>query len=314
MEHTHLANVMVTTFENLVAQGIDIVAVVSDSTSTSKIVPFMDKHPQRVINVGIAEQSLVSTAAGLALGGKVVATCNAAPFLISRANEQIKIDVCYNDANVTMFGLNSGASYGPLASTHHSIDDISVVRGFGRVEIFAPADGIECEQIAEYALKKQGPVYIRMDGKPLPTLHDASYRFVPGNIDILNEGDQITLVGLGSTVHEVVDAAFQLKNEGIQAQVLNLSSIRPLDKDRLADAISKTPYVISVEEHNVNGGVGAIIAEVIAEYGISARLVRCGIPDGEYAIAANRTDTRARHGIDAESVVSTAKQLLKSQR
>ncbi|MBV7297863.1 transketolase family protein [Enterovibrio paralichthyis] len=314
MEHTHLANVMVSTFNNLVDQGVDLVAVVSDSTSTAKIGPFMDKHPERVINVGIAEQSLVSTAAGLALGGKVVATCNAAPFLISRANEQIKIDVCYNDANVTMFGLNAGASYGPLASTHHSIDDISVIRGFGRVEIFAPADAIECQQIVEYALKKQGPVYIRLDGKPLPVLHDASYRFVPGNIDTLSEGEQITLVGLGSTVHEVVDAAHQLNNERIKAQVLSLPSIRPLNKKQLADAISKTPYVISVEEHNVNGGAGAIVAEVIAEYGISARLIRLGIPDGEYAIAGNRADTRARHGIDAKSVVSMAKQLLKSQQ
>ncbi len=254
MEDVHLANVMVNTFENLVDEGMDLVAVVSDSTSTSKIGSFMAKHPHRVVNVGIAEQSLVSTAAGLALGGKVVATCNAAPFLISRANEQIKVDVCYNDANVTMFGLNAGASYGPLASTHHSIDDISVLRGFGRVEIFAPSDSIECEQIVKYALKKQGPVYIRMDGKSLPVLHDESYCFKPGSIDVLSEGNRITLVGLGSTVHEVVDAGLALEKEGIKAQVISLPSIRPLDKAQLASALGNTPFVITVEEHNVNGG------------------------------------------------------------
>jgi transketolase len=117
---------------------VDLVPVVADSTSTAKISPFMKKFPGRLVNVGIAEQTLVGAAAGLAIGGKVAVTCNAAPFLISRANEQIKVDICYNNTNVKLFGLNAGASYGPLASTHHSIDDISVLRGFGNIEIYAP--------------------------------------------------------------------------------------------------------------------------------------------------------------------------------
>ncbi len=106
-------------------------------------------------------------------------TCNAAPFLISRANEQIKVDVCYNSTNVKLFGLNAGASYGPLASTHHAIDDLAVMRGFGNIQIFAPSTPRECRQIIDYALAYQGPVYIRLDGKALPELLDESYRFVP---------------------------------------------------------------------------------------------------------------------------------------
>lgn len=124
----HLANVMVQAFIDAVEKGVDLVPVVADSTSTAKIGPFIKQFPDRLVNVGIAEQSMVGTAAGLALGGKVAVTCNAAPFLISRANEQIKVDVCYNNTNVKLFGLNAGASYGPLASTHHAIDDIAIMR------------------------------------------------------------------------------------------------------------------------------------------------------------------------------------------
>lgn len=151
MSSEHFASVMVDAFIAAVDEGLDLVPVVSDSTSTAKISPFMQRFPERVINVGIAEQSLVSVAAGLALGGKIAVTCNAAPFLISRANEQVKVDVCYNQANVKMFGLNAGTSYGPLASTHHCLDDISVMRGFGNVQIFAPSDPLECRQIIDYA-------------------------------------------------------------------------------------------------------------------------------------------------------------------
>ncbi|VTP64945.1 1-deoxy-D-xylulose-5-phosphate synthase [Leclercia adecarboxylata] len=152
----HLATVMVNAFIDAVDRGVDLVPVVADSTSTAKIAPFMQRFPGRLVNVGIAEQTLVGAAAGLAIGGKIAVTCNAAPFLISRANEQIKVDICYNNTNVKLFGLNAGASYGPLASTHHSIDDIAIMRGFGNIEIYAPSSPNECRQIIDYALDHVG--------------------------------------------------------------------------------------------------------------------------------------------------------------
>ena len=309
MASEHLASVMVQAFIEAVDAGLDVVPVVSDSTSTAKIGPFAQRFPERLINVGIAEQSLVSVAAGLALGGKIAATCNAAPFLISRANEQIKVDVCYNQANVKMFGLNAGASYGPLASTHHSIDDISVMRGFGNVQIFAPADALECRQIVDYALRYHGPVYIRLDGKALPDLHTGDYQFAPGQVDILRQGADVSIVALGSVVHEAVDAARLLAEQGIQAQVINLSSIRPLQRDVLLSALSGTRAVITVEEHNINGGVGSLVAEVLAEAGLGIALVRLGIGDGEYAAAGAREPTRALHNIDAAGIVAAATRL-----
>ncbi|OCW22888.1 transketolase [Pseudomonas aylmerensis] len=309
MASEHLASVMVQAFIEAVDAGLDVVPVVSDSTSTAKIGPFSQRFPERLINVGIAEQSLVSVAAGLALGGKIAATCNAAPFLISRANEQIKVDVCYNQANVKMFGLNAGTSYGPLASTHHSLDDISVMRGFGNVQIFAPADAIECRQIVDYALRYHGPVYIRLDGKALPDVHGADYQFVPGQVDILRQGADVSIVALGSVVHEAVDAAALLAEQGIQAQVINLSSIRPLQRDVLLSALSGTHAVITVEEHNINGGIGSLVAEVLAEAGLGIALIRLGIGDGEYAAAGAREPTRALHNIDAAGIVAAATRL-----
>lgn len=309
MASEHLASVMVQAFIDAVEAGLDVVPVVSDSTSTAKIGPFVQRFPERLVNVGIAEQSLVSVAAGLALGGKIAATCNAAPFLISRANEQIKVDVCYNQANVKMFGLNAGTSYGPLASTHHSLDDISVMRGFGNVQIFAPADARECRQIVDYALRHVGPVYIRLDGKALPDVHADDYQFNPGQVDILRQGADVSIVALGSVVHEAVDAAALLAEQGIQAQVINLSSIRPLQREVLLSALSGTRTVISVEEHNINGGVGSLVAEVLAEAGLGIPLIRLGIGDGEYAAAGAREPTRALHNIDAAGIVAAATRL-----
>ncbi|WP_407316001.1 transketolase family protein [Pseudomonas sp. nanlin1] len=308
-EAEHFASVMTDAFIAAVDAGIDLVPVVSDSTSTAKISPFVKRFPERLVNVGIAEQALVGVAAGLALGGKVAATCNAAPFLISRANEQIKVDVCYNQANVKMFGLNAGASYGPLASTHHSIDDISVMRGFGHVQIFAPADPLECRQITDYALRHVGPVYIRLDGKPLRPLHNADYQFVPGQVDVLRQGADVTLVALGSVVHEAFDAAQLLAEQGVAAQVLNLSSIRPLNREALLEALSGKGGVVTVEEHNINGGVGSVVAEILAEAGLGVPLIRLGIADGEYAAAGGREATRALHGIDAAGIAAAALRL-----
>lgn len=301
----HLANVMVQCFIEAVEKGLDVVPVVADSTSTSKIKPFEEKYPQRVVNVGIAEQVMVGTAAGLALGGKIAVTCNAAPFLISRANEQVKVDVCYNNTNVKLFGLNAGASYGPLASTHHSTDDISVMRGFGNIEIYAPSCPVECRQIIEYALTTEGPVYVRMDGKPLPELHDSSYTFKPGAVDRLVDGSDVALVAMGSTVHEAVAAAEQLTQQNISTRVINLSSIRPLDSVSLAHHLEGVSKVVTVEEHNINGGAGSVVAEVMAETGSQAKLIRLGIADGQYAPAGDRPYTRQCLGIDSDSIVQT---------
>ncbi|MCW8850259.1 MAG: transketolase family protein, partial [Melioribacteraceae bacterium] len=256
-----LRTVMVETFIEAARANKNIAVVVSDSTSTSKIAPFQKLYPEKLINVGIAEQTLVGVAAGLALGGHIAITANAAPFLVARSNEQVKNDVCYSNTNVKMVGLNAGVSYASLASTHHAIDDISIMRGLGNVQIFAPSDPIDAKQIFEYAIDYEGPVYIRLDSEKFPFLHEEDYKFVPGKADILFEGTDVSIIALGSVVYEAYEAAEELKKVSINAEVINMHSIRPLDRDSIIKSIQKTRNVITVEEHSINGGIGSIVAE-----------------------------------------------------
>jgi transketolase len=307
---TGLREVMVQTLMRKVEEGKNIVVLVSDSTSTSKIAPFVEKYPDRLVNVGIAEQNLIGIAAGLSLGGFIPITANAAPFLVGRSNEHIKNDICYSNSNVKLVGLNAGVCYGSLASTHHSIDDISIMRGFGTIHIYAPSDPIEVEQIFNFAIDHTGPVYIRMDSDKFQNLHDSTYKFETGNVDKLVEGDDISIIATGSMVNQVFLASQMLKKNHINAEVLNISSIRPLNKKQIISSIVKTKNVVTVEEHSINGGIGSLVAEIIAENDISAKITRLGIADGEFAKAGPRSEIRAYHKLDMNGIMEAVAKLL----
>ena len=307
-----LREVMVDTFIKAVERGVNMVALVSDSTSTAKIAPFKDRYPDRLVNVGIAEQSLVGTAAGMALGGFVAVTANAAPFLVHRANEQVKNDICYTNSNVKLVGLSAGVCYGALASTHHAIDDVSIMRGFGNILIFAPSDPVETEQIFNYALAYEGPVYIRMDSIKFPVLHDKSYQLEPGKIDVLRPGEDISLFAMGSTVFEACAAGNILNDEGISAEVVNVSSIRPLDREGIIKSVRKTGRALTVEEHSIHGGVGSLVSEIVAEEGLCCRVKRLGFPEGKFAIPGPRDEMRAHINIDAEGIVNAVLGIVKN--
>lgn len=309
-EKIDLRTVMVQTFMDAVEDDVNLVVVVSDSTSTSKIAPFMEKYPERLINVGIAEQNLVGIATGLSLGGYIAVTANAACFLVARANEQIKNDVCYSNSNVKLVGLNAGVSYGALASTHHAIDDISIMRGLGNIQILAPSDPIETNQIFRYAFDYEGPVYIRMDNAKFPVLHDENYQFKVGRVDVLKLGDDVSIFAVGSVVHEAYDAATALQSESVDAEVLNVSSVRPVDRMQIIESIRKTHKVITVEEHTLHGGLGSLIAEIVAEEGLRAKLVRLGITEGQFSKAGPRDQIRAYYNIDVKGIVETTKKII----
>ncbi len=225
-----LREAMVQSLVEGVEQGIELVVLVSDSSSTSSIAPFKARFPDRLVNVGIAEQNLLGVAAGLSLGGYVSVTANAACFLVARSCEQLKTDICYSATNVKLMGLNAGVAYGSLASTHHAIDDISILRSLGTIRIFAPGDGPEAAQVIGQALRTDGPVYVRLDNAQLPVFHDAGYIFRPGRLDILREGGDLTIFALGSVVHEALTAGDMLAKQGLRATVVNMSSVRPTDE------------------------------------------------------------------------------------
>jgi transketolase len=301
---------MVNTLIKAVEGGVNLVALVSDSTSTAKIAPFKDRCPDRLVNVGIAEQSLVGTAAGMALGGFVAVTANAAAFLVHRANEQVKNDVCYTNSNVKLVGLNAGVCYGPLASTHHAIDDMSIMLGFGNILILAPSDPLEAEQIFTYALDYEGPVYIRMDSAKFPTLHQGDYVFAPGKADVLRSGEEIAIFAVGSTVHEAVAAGHTLEAQGIDAEVVNVSSIRPLDRRGILNSLRKTGVALTVEEHSLHGGLGGLVSTIAAEEGLACRVKRLGFAEGRFPAPGPRSEMRAHIGIDAPGIADAAKALL----
>lgn len=305
-----LREVMVQTFIDAVEKNTNLAVVVSDSTSTSKIQPFQERFPERLVNVGIAEQNLVGIAAGLSLGGFVAVTANAACFLTTRANEQVKNDVCYSNTNVKLVGLNAGVCYGPLASTHHAIDDISIMLGLGNIIILAPSDPIDTKSIFEFALGYEGPVYIRMDSDKFPVIHKEDYRFEPGKADVLRKGADISIFAMGSTAHEAFFAAEELRAESIDAEVINTPSIRPIDKNAIIESICKTGKVITAEEHSLHGGLGTIVSEIMAEEGLPAQIVRLGIPQGQFSKAGPRNKIREYYKIDKNGIIETAKMLL----
>lgn len=297
-----LRETQVETYMHLIEQGCNIIYLVSDSVSTSKIKPFMEKYPDRVVNSGIAEQNLMGMAAGLANAGFIPVTGNAAPFLISRSNEQLKVDISYSNSNVKVNGMHAGFSYGTDGCTHHEVNDISVLRGFPNFEIYSPCDPSECTKITEYSvLHRTGPVYISLNSGNFQIITPENHIFTPGKPVQFAEGKDITIIALGTAVHDVLDAGRQWTTL-YTADIFSLSSIRPLQTDALTDSIKKTGRVLTVEQHSTHGGAGSIVAELIADKGLDAKLKRLGVPEGQYTRNWSAPDNKIYFGLDAAGI------------
>lgn len=309
-----LRDSFINTLQEIRTQNDKLVVLVSDSTSTSKIQPFMEKFPGAVINIGIAEQNMVGIAAGMSIGGFIPITANAVPFLLGRSNEQVKVDICYAETNVKLVGLNPGFAYGSLGSSHHCLDDISTVLALGNIEVFAPSDPVETAAITRYAVNKIGPVYIRLDSFKAENIHDEPYRFTPGAPVLLREGNDITICALGTIVHEALAAAEDLEKKGIQAEIVSISSLRPLDAQKIITSLQKTSCVLTLEEHSLHGGLGSIISEIIAEQELHCRIKKLGVTKGEFAPASPREDIKKHYNLDKEGIIKQAQQFYNNGR
>jgi len=309
-----LRETQVKVYTQLVQSGVNLIYLVSDSVSTSKIKPFMTAFPDRVVNVGIAEQNLMGIAAGLANAGYIPITGNATPFLISRSNEQLKVDISYAESNVKVNGLHAGFSYGTDGCTHHEVNDISVMRGFPNFQIFAPSDPLECERITEYAIvNHRGPVYISLNTGDFPVVTREKGPYDPGKPVQYTEGGDITIIALGTAIHDVLEAQKQL-GSSCSADVFSVSSIRPLDSSDLASSIRKTGRVITVEQHSTHGGIGSIVAECVAENGLGAKLKRMGVPEGVYTKNWIAPDNKVFFKLDATGIRETISEFLSKER
>lgn len=254
----------VRTVEELAVTDNRIVAVVNDSVGSSKLGKFRERFPNRLINVGIAEQNMVGVGAGLANGGKIPFVSGASCFLTARAMEQLKADCAYSNANVKLCGISSGVAYGELGATHHSIEDIAWLRAIDGMTVIVPSDPWETEQAIRAAASHDGPVYIRLSRMPVPALERTSPRFEIGKGEVLHEGRDVAIIANGTMVNRALEAAAALKSEGIGARVINMATVSPIDKDLLADAAA-TGAIVTVEEGLKQGGLGGAVAEFCAE-------------------------------------------------
>ena len=229
-------NIWVSTLEALAEADPRIVAVVNDSVGSSKLNSFQKKFPDRVVNVGIAEQVMVGVGAGLANGGRIPFVSAASCFLTGRALEQVKADIAYANYNVKLVGQSSGIAYGELGATHHSIEDFAWLRPLTNLTVIVPADAWETAEAVKWAARHEGPVYLRLSRMPVPDLDIPNRAFRPGRAEIVRQGTDITLIACGTTVHLAAQAADRLQAEGIAARVLNFSTINPLDEAALHEA------------------------------------------------------------------------------
>src|SRR5262245_2865643 len=263
-------DVFSTTLQDLASNDRDIVVVTSDSRGSGKLAPFGQKYPGQHIEVGIAEQNLVGVAAGLASAGKKVFAVSPACFLTARALEQIKNDVAYSDNPVKVVGISSGVSYGALGSTHHSLHDFAALRAINNIIVVAPADNFETKQAIKRATEINQPVYLRFGKKPISSLKeqdDDVFEFGKGRV--ITEGDDVAIIATGETVYPALQAAKKLKDQNINALVVSMHTIKPLDAGLLKDVAEKCKAIITVEEHSVNGGLGEACASYLLQNGIS---------------------------------------------
>lgn len=240
-----------------------ICVVVNDSVGSSKLGAFAKRYPERLINVGIAEQNMVGVAAGLANAGRIPFVCAAACFLAGRALEQIKADIAYSDANVKLCGMSPGMAYGELGPTHHSIEDLAWTRAIANLTVIVPADPQETAQSLRYAAASHGPIFLRISRMPVPAVHPADYQCTPGRAACLRQGSDLTIMANGTMVSRALDAAALLAEQGITARVLNLATVRPLDREAIVAAATETGRIVTVEEHTIYGGLGSAVAEVV---------------------------------------------------
>lgn len=297
--------------ETLIALARDderIVAVCNDSVGSSNLGGFREAFPDRLINVGIAEQNMVGVAAGLANAGFLPFVSAASPFLTGRAMEQIKADIVYSGMNVKLCGQSPGVSYGELGPTHHSIEDIAWMRALDDLPILVPADPDQTRDAVLWAAQHEGPVFLRIGRHRVPSVSEGrspAFRF--GRAEELIPGSDVTIVANGTMVEVALSAAVALAAEGVQARVLNMATVHPLDREAVLDAARGTAGIVTVEESVPRGGLGGAVAELVAqEHPVRMRLLGTHefAPTGDVAFLFDR------FSLTSEGVASAARDLL----
>ncbi len=282
----------------------------ADLYTSTRTVLFRNAFPERFVDMGISEMDMVSTAAGLAASGMIPFANSFAMFITAHCYDQVRIQICYPGLHVILAGSSAGLTQGPDGASHQSLEDIALMRALPRMQVLVPADGVETRAMTLAAANEMsGPIYLRLGRYPVPDILDGAYRYVPGRAVVLREGQHVTLVACGHMLHFALQAADLLANRGVRAGVVNMSTVKPLDREAVVHAARHTPLIVTIEEHSVIGGLGSAVAEVLAEMGAPARLLRLGTQDvfGESGLA---DELLARHGLTGEGVATAVQAAL----
>jgi transketolase len=289
--------------ENLRLTVLD--ADVSSSTRTSY---FGEKYPERFFNVGVSEANMVDVAGGLALGGLIPIVNTFAVFLTLKATEQIRNVICYNKLPVILVGSYAGLSDSYDGASHQSIEDIAIMRTMPHLNVIVPADVIEMQQALRQAMSLNKPVYLRICRNPTPVLFENDEPYIFGKIRKVKKGSDITIAACGIPVSMAMEAATELEVAGISAEILNISTIKPLDENTLIDSVKKTKRIITVEEHSIIGGLGSAVAEVLIKK-LPVQMEFIGIED-KFTETGSYPELLGKYKISKESIIEKAKSLV----
>jgi len=277
-----------------------------------EIEPFRDTFPERYYNVGVAEQNMTGVACGIAMEGNIAVTYSIANFPTLRCLEQIRNDVCYHNANVKIVIIGGGVSYGALGMSHHSTEDLAIMRALPNMVIEVPCDNYEAIAATHAMIEYDGPFYYRCGYKGEKDIHQGPIDFKIGKANIVSEGKDITLMFAGPIGSEVVDAAAMLAKEGIHCRVVSMHTIKPIDKDMILDSAKNTGGIVTVEEHNIMGGLGSAVAEVLCDENVMpAKFKRLAFPDVNVAKIGGQQWIRDQYGLQANGIAQSVRELLK---
>lgn len=286
----------------------DVVVVCSDSRGSASLTPFADTYPQQFVEMGIAEQNLVSVSAGMAAMGKKVFAASPACFLSTRSYEQAKVDVAYSQTNVTLLGISGGVSYGALGMTHHSCQDIAAMAALPDMRVYLPSDRFQTTRLIQALLEDRLPAYVRVSRSATEDVYGEDMPFALNKANVVTEGSDVTIITCGELVPYAKAAARQLSEEGISVGVIDMYCIKPLDEEAVLRAADRSKVILTAEEHSPFGGLGSMVAQLLSEKH-PMKVVRRSLPDG-HIIPGTNTEIFAHYGLDTQGLCRAVKECL----
>jgi transketolase len=290
----------------LAGDNPDIWALTADVKNSTGLVPFSRAFPERFLNVGIAEQTMMGVAAGLATCGKIPFAATFAFLASMRCCEQVRTDIAYPQLNVKIYATHAGLALATGGTTHHATEDLAIMRSFANMTVVVPADVPSTHRMMHAIVERPGPVYLRLRRGPAPIVYQEDFDYQIGRAGRVRSGDDVTLIGCGRTVAECLVAALILEDEGVSAAVLDMHTLKPIDAEAIAEAAAGTRLIVTAEDHSIIGGLGGAVGEVLAELGSGTALKRLGIRD-TYAGIGPESQLLERHGLTGPAIAQVVR-------